>query len=167
MDETQDDMNKSCEEKGYHGKLGIRDGKWICRDCKETDFCSLCGTKAKTYVNDLYDMVGEQICPECLKEEKPISDYLEKNRVEYNSRDYVVSLLDREKKDIETKAKIESLENVLIEILGCDSDKYSSPEEAIDAIFALAFNALPEEKRPKPTPNIIVSQIGLGRALGN
>lgn len=67
---------------------------------------------------------------------------------------------------VDTQAEqIAELEKALVAILKSDKSKYSDPIEALDAIYALAFFVLPEEKQSKPTPNIIVSQIGLGKAL--
>ena len=107
------ELEGDCKKRGYHGNLHTREGHWKCGDCGATDFCSLCGVTAKNLVTDLYGMDREQICHECLVREKPISDYLEKNRVEIDDRDYVYSLLERRIEDEATKIRIEELEGDL------------------------------------------------------
>ncbi len=87
-----------CKEKGYHGNLTTKyRGTWECRDCGATEICSLCGKdKDGKFTSDLYDMAGEQICQECYKTEKPISEKL-KMCSDMSHRDFVIRILELEK----------------------------------------------------------------------
>ncbi len=124
-----------CKKRGYHGNLHTREGHWKCGDCGATDFCSLCGVTAKNLVTDLYGMDREQICHECLVREKPISDYLEKNRVEIDDRDYVYSLLERRIEDEATKIRIANLEAQLLETQQALSKREASVGNWIDVAY--------------------------------